>query len=64
MQLSKQHFEFIAEILKSKKPEKTDREAYGLWVDLVREFGIRLLRTNTLFDSTKFIQACGFYDEN
>jgi hypothetical protein len=56
--MSRQHFQFLADVLKDSRPyDDTEEAAY--WDRLVDRFADALHATNPRFDCDRFIRACG-----
>ena len=56
--MSKKHFEALADGLAGIRPPKSSRAQYAVWLDAVEVVTDVCAKTNQLFDSRRFIQAC------
>lgn len=65
--MTRKHFEIIARVLHSVKPNFHDAQTQGessMWDSIVREFCNVLQTINPRFDADKFIAACGIKDDD
>ncbi len=58
MNITRQHFELIAQVMRDNAPAYADQRE--LHQNIVLAFSEELARHNPRFDSKKFIEACGY----
>lgn len=63
MEMTRQHFEMIAETLKATRPSVGWVRERLSWANTVGEFAYRLCLTNPAFDPDEFRDACGLREE-
>lgn len=59
MTMSRQHFQLIADVLKSERSECRTEQDIAIVEDLAESFACELARTNPRFNRTRFLKACG-----
>jgi hypothetical protein len=60
--MTKQHFESIAAVLKSRRPADDDHDTHRCtaWRDMVIAFAAMCVKENPRFDASRFYDACGY----
>lgn len=59
--MTRKHFEMIARRLKENRDRTSDKASADI---LAHELASDLEELNPRFDHTRFLKACGYYDDN
>jgi hypothetical protein len=60
--MTRQHFQYIADTLKSLKPPNGEKDVS--WPEVCRVITHALSRTNGRFKNDKFLEACGYIGDS
>lgn len=64
-EMTKKHYELIAEILvQAHTPKHHSVHEYNRWLSMVKRFALMLEADNPNFDRAKFLWACGAVNED